>query len=739
MRGRARGLLAVGLAWGVVGLVGTAATAAAEGSPSGVGSSAGAGAGGASSSLSGPLVISESPTQGEQAQADKEAKLSSPEAVAAREASRTEYEGLSAGQAARTASEDFPGVVDEPAGGPPKLPAGQSILGYPTDEAAQVDLREGKHAIIESLAPIALETSGGGHVPVDLGLSETGGAFEPKTPVVGVRIPKSLGGGVQLPGVGVSMTPVNAQGAALGGSEGVLDGSSVLYANTQTDMDSLVKPTTAGFEADTLLRSVESPQQLFFRVGLPAEASLAATKDGSGGVEVVKEGETIATVLPPGAQDAAGMAVPVSMSVSGDTLVLSVADHAAEYQYPIEVDPEVTDPRLAEGEVEVEGKKVKRRSNWAFHTTSETLFAHKGVYEGAEKEHLETYAAGTYATNEFAYWGYQTQGVSKIFEVTAETEAKNTGAKIESFLELLSKTGGQESKEQLSNEAEKTTEYTRRPAAPICPLNSKKEQECLAGAGEEGNIVHFQQTAVGAGSKFSDVLYKALVSLSEPAGTHSWSSVHYSGGWLSHFSGHTVELIGGDKGIGVATTRLEYENSPGKWQTVQEHKYMEKENGCQGVQCFPERTELTTLPEGLVDGEDKIRYRAEEAMSGTESIENELGSTSTVKVDTSPPHRATLNGLPPGNELSERPYEMTAVATDGEGSTIPSSGVKSIEVYVDGKSIEDKEAKEVKEKRITEREVGKREGNARSPKANAPEVRSTRSKGPNSALATTRS
>ena len=294
------------------------------------------------------------------------AKRDSPEAVVAREASRTKFEGLNAGQAASVAGEAFPAVVDDPAGGPPKLLAGKSIIGYSTDNAAQVDLPDGKHAVIESIAPIALETSGGGHVPVDLGLSETGDAFEPKTPVVGVRFPKSLGEGLQLSAAGVSLTPVNAQGAALGGSEGILDGASVLYANTQTDMDSLVKPTTEGFAADTLLRSVESPQQLYFRVGLPAGASLVQAKDGSGDVEVVKEDATIATVLPPGAQDAAGTAVPVSMSVSGNTLVLGVADHAAEYQYPVEVDPEVTgkDVQLT--------KEGSKRSNWEFYTGKET-------------------------------------------------------------------------------------------------------------------------------------------------------------------------------------------------------------------------------------------------------------------------------------------------------------------------------------------------------------------------------
>lgn len=139
MRGSVRRLLVVGLAWGVVGLAGSPAGALGEGT------SPGEGAGGSSSSLEGALVVSGSPTEGQQAQAAEEARRSSPEAVAARGESRTKYEHLGSGQAAKVTGEAFSELIDEPAGGPPKLPVGQRIMGYPTDDAAQVDLPDGKH------------------------------------------------------------------------------------------------------------------------------------------------------------------------------------------------------------------------------------------------------------------------------------------------------------------------------------------------------------------------------------------------------------------------------------------------------------------------------------------------------------------------------------------------------------------------------------------------------------------
>ena len=143
-----------------------------EGSSS-VATPAGEGSG-AHSSLEGPLVTPGSPVQGEQAQAGEEAKLANPNAVAEREASQTKYAGLDGEQATHVDGEAFPGVVNEPAGGPPKLPAGQSITAFPAGNVASVELAEGKHGVVESLEPMAVEGSSGQRVPIDLGLSEAG-------------------------------------------------------------------------------------------------------------------------------------------------------------------------------------------------------------------------------------------------------------------------------------------------------------------------------------------------------------------------------------------------------------------------------------------------------------------------------------------------------------------------------------------------------------------------------------
>lgn len=687
-----------------------------------------------SSPLESPLVVPEAQALlgGESVSDVEEARRLSPEAVAARIASATAYEGLSAEQAAKQAEESFPGLIDHPAGGPPQLPAGQTITGYLSDDAAQVDLGGGRHAVIESMEPIDVESSSSGQrVPVNLGPVEAGGGFQPATPFVGVQIPKRLGEGVRLPGVGVSLTPVDGSSdSPLGGSQGAIVGATVLYANSQTDMDSVIKPTTAGFEADTLLRSVESPQQLYFRVGLPEGASLVQAQDGSGAVEVVKEGATIATVLPPGAQDAAGTAVPVSMSVSGDTLVLSVADHAAEYQYPVEVDPEVAgkDVQLT--------KEGSKRSNWEFYTGKgngknepSTNFA-----SSEEGDILKTYGLHEYKEKEEAFWVYQTRGVSKIYEFEGETEASNKEDHIESIVELQygeAKTehGITEAKEELSTESEGMSEYTRK-ALPkvLCPSGTAS---CPESAGHEGNAVHFQQSVVNKPTSkdlFSDELDKGTVYISEPEienskkekeKIHSTTSenttspefeievenskkekekqkrknaLYGSSNWLSEYDG-AIQFIAKDPGVGVAKSWLEYENS-GKWEVVSGSEHNDLEEGlCKGVQCESKQQEYWTLSPHLPNGEDNIRYRAEEAFGDatheTESLATE--GVGTVKVDTSKPHSIFIGGLPYGNELSEKSYKITAYAIDGEGSTIPSSGISSLAVFIENSKGEKKE------------------------------------------------
>jgi RHS repeat-associated protein len=633
---------------------------------------------GASSSLGGALVIAGSPMQSEQARAAQAARWASPEARIAREKSRTEFAGLSAGAATRLASEVFPGVVDRLAGGPPPLPAGQKIVAYPTDNAAAVDLGGGRHGVIESTQPLAVQTSRGHREPIDLNLDQTGGAFQPARSGVGVRIPKHLADGVQLTGTGISLTPVDGSGAPLDGSEGTVDGTSVLYANTQTNTDSLIKPTTLGFEADTMLRSADSPGQLFFRVGLPAGARLVQAKGGSGAVSVVASGHTLATVLAPSARDAAGTQVPVSMSVSGDTLMLSVADHSAEYQYPIVVDPTVTDTQLWHGEEEGPGAP-----HWAFATAGPGAYTpREEYYNEYKKDTLEDFGAGQ--VRGYGLWAYATQGESHIYEFVAETSG--TGESVENEVGIVNPSKTKEASALYPASYGKTkTEFCI-------------EAGCAPGSvtsTNEGNVAYFEQIGEGNGTKsFTSNLWTGAVSIVQEKGPSSVTfneaspttkygeqNILYTHGWFGPHSGGGFEATAIDAGIGINRYATSSPNSSG-WGSEGYSKNgpcVECEEGTVANPFHLVYSWFVGIGHSpLPDGEDTVELKVTDPVGYSAKA-----VPVKIKVDQTSPYNVSLAGLPPNKEIGDGVYHLKASATDGSGST-PSSGVASLELLIDG-------------------------------------------------------
>lgn len=660
------GCCIAGVAVSPVAALGTGSSA--EGSPSGEG-------GGASSSLGSSLVTTGSPAQGEQARASEQATLASPEAVAAREESQTKYEGLDTGQAAKLAGEVFPVVIDR-AAGTLQLPAGQQVVGYPTDNVAQVDLGEGKHGVIESTGPIAIETSKGHHEPLDLDLEEANGAFQPTRSDLAIEIPKQIAGGVQLASTGISLTPVDANGSALGGAEGTVDGATVLYANTQTDTDTFVKPLTSGFEEDTLLRSIESPEQLYYRVGLPAGANLVQAADGSGAAEVVKEGVTLALLEAPGAVDAAGTDVPVALAVSGDVFKLTVA-HSGDVQFPIAVDPTVKDYQLLE-----DGDPLY--SNWREEPAPPSPFTFS---ESDSLDSLTDSDKGTpYAREEWGAMSYETKGVSHIYEIQAYTRASNAGSNIENKFAIKSPKNPLEKQVILGSSYEFKYE------------NLCVEAGCVTGKAEsanEGNAVEFKQTAMDAGSEFSSEMSEARVGILQEAGPTITSvnttsktlfegrpNALYPGTWTGPKRG-AIELTATDPGIGIDHLYHSgiYAQSPlnSKWEMAGGPT---EADVCKGVQCAQNATGqlVNQYYEPLPSGEDTVELIANDATGLKAEV------TEKVKSDDTLPYAITLTGLPPNNELNDGEVKVKATAKDGTES-FGASGIESIALSVDGKAV----------------------------------------------------
>ncbi|HYM46295.1 MAG TPA: DUF6531 domain-containing protein, partial [Solirubrobacteraceae bacterium] len=656
--------------------------------------SAALGAGGgpgnvASSPLSGPLSLASLTVPGVQslagaaqvaAEAGAEATIrkESPAAQQVRVASRTRFEHLGTALAAEVARKAFPDVIERSTGGPPQLPAGARIAHYLSADAAQLSLPDGKHAVVESTEPMAVKTSSGHFAPVDLSLAKVGSAFESARPAVGVLIPQRLSDGVRLPERGVSLTPADSQGLPLGGSEGAVDRTSVLYANTQTDTDTVVKPTTMGFAADTVLRSVDSPGQLYFRVGLPQGASLAPPRGGSGSVKIVEGGRTVALIRAASATDATGVSVPVSTSVRGDLLALTVASHDGEYQWPIEVDPELA---------VVSDNYIGSNANWVFQANQAANFTFFPYYTWDEQYNSKSVAPGEYSDIQ-----YHTQGESKIYKLLATASAQTAHGRAKVQL-LYNVQGGEGSVENSVTVKEGESEGIPEGKVKLCPNAS--ESECSPSAGHNGNLAWFriEATEPAQPEYLSGKLSSTDVFISQekaPEASFNESEATIDSGranvlfgpehgpgtsqvWLGPMSG-AFEVKAHDPGIGVSAARI----TVGSW-------HQEEQMPCLGVQCNESYSSFFTYNTGMPDGEYPAEWQAWNFVGGSNGSHGLEGKrTQSIKVDATPPHSIGFTGMAEqGAEISATPHRLIVKAVDGTQPT-PSSGVKSIAVAIDG-------------------------------------------------------
>ena len=479
---------------------------------------------------------------------------------------------------------------------------------------------------------------------------------------------------------GVSVTPVDGQGSALGGSEGMVDGAVVLYANTEKDADTVVKPTTFGFDADTLLRSIESPQQLFFRLGLPAGASLVQA-DGGSVVQVVDEGAVLATVLPPRAEDAAGTSVPVSMSVSGDTLTLTVDDYSGEYDWPIEVDPSF----FTKEDKSLAGYDSSTTTNWLFCTSHSTKCEHaEGQFDSSgwgEGGYLTDKAGGEYKYPERAEFIYQTQGESHIREFTYNTEeSNNEGDNLESSVVIEhEKDDGVVEAGKLLSASKNASE-----AGTIVAENNEAYHNAAA----------YVQAASSetSGNHFTDTLKSAAIDIWQPyevkpAITMDTTDEYLNGGrWLNVLDG-TNKWMGPNQGAvgftveekGIGVEQMWAAHNSGEF--VYEQNLLD-EGACKGLQC-PEKVisafTYNSGPHHLPNGRDKVLMAAASSI-GNDTVES---PSVEVNVDAEKPSGLSVAGLPASGVINEVQYHLKAEATDGKTGT-PSSGVKSLVLAVEG-------------------------------------------------------
>jgi RHS repeat-associated protein len=621
-----------------------------------------------------PFVVPDSGSLVGSSPAEAEAVLrSAPEAVESRQASASAYEGLSASGAEGLTNGAFADSVEARDGGPPAPGPGVSVTGYPSDFTMSLLLPEGRHAVADSLAPIAVGAPSN-RVPLDLGLNKSSSGFEGRTVLAPVHLPLRAGEGSSLVESGVSLTPVTQAGSPLGGAEGRVDGSSVFYGDTEDqeegvyDVDSLFKLNTYGFSENMVLRSQRAPQNLYFRVGLPSGASLRMSADGS--VQILEANEVIGVIEAPHAEDAEGANVPIVMSVSQNTIAVSVPHSAGQYRFPLFIDPTIVE----RGRIGAESVEIGY--TWGFHAQSAAFSGsdYEVLGRGAGYYGVEDAISSSVGAGESAFFYYPTQGESRIYEIAASTEYSGyAGNHFENQLGIFnvnSKANEGETQKWIENYKASST---------VCALSACEAGTVTHGVNDKSEVF-YSQIAREAGPLASGTskMSSAAVYINQEKGPST--SFIPLGEWIKAGNQFSVKLDATDPGLGISGVQFKSPSAPG-WKMSGADGF----TSCSGAQCEEcysesscELRALTMNTTGLPDGEDTVEATVEDPVHLTGA------ATTTVKIDSTAPHNIVLSGLGAGGQIGSGEYQLKAEATDGSGTT-PSSGMKSLSMSIDGR------------------------------------------------------
>jgi streptogramin lyase len=593
-----------------------------------------------------------------------EAQPPSPKEEAELLESQQAFRGLDSAEAAEAAKQAFPEIVEEPAYQSLELAQGEQVETYPAPNVAQLDLPGDQHGVAESTLPLITKTPSGQESPVDLGLSQSEGAIEPVNPLMPVQIPLQLSEGISLPESGLTLTPVDSEEHPLGVSQGTIEGATAFYANTQTDTDTIAKPLPSGFETQTLLRSPSSPQKLYFRLASQGEPQLTKAADES--ITVDEEGKILATIPPPIAIDAAGTSVPVSTDIEGSQLVLTVDHRSGEYQYPIAVDPTVSEKNWGYFE----------QGPWVFSTNSPHNFVEP--FTAGHPSFPEIYTPFSYGYGVYGAWNYHTQGTSRIYSYEPSVWSAYTEDQMTNLVGIINTGGGWEPQQYLG-----TYVYPQQ-AFLQCPVAG-----CPSTGGTAGNTAVYEKIAINSGP-FADSVFQNLnVKIAQDTGPSATfdttdkeieghlNPLYGSGVWLTSANEGRLKATGTDPGIGIYKRSLISTNYSG-WSGK---LTFGSATGCVGIQCletYQMPANVANLPEGVNTIEAKV-----------ENATGAIGTkTAQVKIDNTAPFAEVL-GLPNNYTISRGSiHKLEFVLSDGKAPTA-SSGIASgkSEVQIDGEVV----------------------------------------------------
>lgn len=272
---------------------------------------------------------------------ERERELEDPRFVAEREASRHRFADAGAGEIEEVLRSKFGEALSELNADPGRALT-KARLDHALGEGAAVVSSKGRTTLVEGPMPIEVANDEGDIKKVDLGLEGSPEGFEPENPIVETVIGKTAEDGVELGGEAGQASLGIVQDEAEGSVGRHFGEQNILFPEIAegAETDELVSPTAEGVELFDLLRSVESPETIRYRLDLPAGASVKALPGGAAEV-MAADGSAIAVIPKPNAVDAQGTYVPVKLEVEGDSVVLSTHHREEDLAYPILVDPEI--------------------------------------------------------------------------------------------------------------------------------------------------------------------------------------------------------------------------------------------------------------------------------------------------------------------------------------------------------------------------------------------------------------
>ncbi len=268
----------------------------------------------------------------------REPELETPWAMAERQESKLAYADLNPAEEKGLLEQTFEQQLEAISEDPSRMLENATLeqIESPTEALATV---EGQPTLIESSVPLRATDSEGKLSKVDLGLEETEHGYAAVNPLVDVQLPQSAAGEI---GVGDKGLTLRLQGASSKVKASTTGEGAVFAPEAGEDTSLLMAPISGGLELSAMLSSRESPEQLVFEATLPAGAQLRSASDG--GAEVVSpDEEVLYRISASRALDAQGTAVPATMAVKGEEIILQIQHRQMDVAYPIYLDPEITE------------------------------------------------------------------------------------------------------------------------------------------------------------------------------------------------------------------------------------------------------------------------------------------------------------------------------------------------------------------------------------------------------------